>query len=106
MINKKYIDSMNKKMSRGRMGLFDDGGGLFYNGNKSYYRNCTRSKFTESLGEDKSGEILGNIEVEVRNNGVFSLEISDSSQILIHLDQFDIRILQKLRDYLNYAVAE
>tara|TARA_R110000744_G_C19199711_1_gene544818 strand:+ start:400 stop:717 length:318 start_codon:yes stop_codon:yes gene_type:complete len=105
MINKKYMDSMNKKMSQGRMGLFDDGG-LFYSGEKSNYDNCTRSKFTESLGEDKLGEILGHIEVEVWDNDGFSLEISDSSQVLIHLEDFDIRILKKLRDYLNYAVAE
>ena len=105
MITNKDIDSINKNMNTKRVAELKNGGIIFF-GDDASYDNCTRSRFTESLGEDTSGEILGHIEVEVCNNDGFSLEISTSSHRLIHLENFDIRILQKLRDYLNYAVAE
>jgi hypothetical protein len=105
MITSKDLDSINKNMNTRRVAELESGGIIFF-GENANYDNCTRSRFTESLGEDTSGEILGHIEVEVWDNDGFSLEISTSSQRLLHLENFDIRILQKLRDYLNYAVPK
>ena len=117
VVDKTGVDNYEKS---GAIKKCNDGT-IEYNGRKIYYRDYNILKFHHSLGEElvkENGEVLRNeicgfLDLEVYSDKdnkkipkSFTLTVSTAFGDVLSLHDLDIRLLKKLRKFLNYAIGD